>query len=136
MWHPNFASPTGFEEEPEDAVVAEGDKAVFHCSIVTQTGTSLVWSNGTGQVTSSGRSQIAVNGTLTIQPTADGDEGTYTCTWTTATSSLSGSAVLRFACECVCVVCMSGCTGILANVVWWYGVYFQIPTSILSHMMK
>ena len=87
-----------FVEEPQDLLIPVGSPAVFHCSIAATTAVSLQWAHN-GQPLPP--TQFFSNGTLALQTTEAGDEGTYQCVYTELNSGqvLERSATLTFACE-------------------------------------
>lgn len=87
-----------FVDEPQDLLIAVGGPAVFHCTIVATTAVSLQWFHDSQLLPPS---QFFLNGTLALQTTQVGDEGTYRCVYTAVNSGqvLERSATLTFACE-------------------------------------
>ena len=90
-----------FEVEPEDLLTATGATARFDCTFTTTSPASLSWLHDGGVVAADSRHAYLTNGSLQISPTAEGDEGEYTCR---VTDTISGeeqerSASLTLACE-------------------------------------
>lgn len=87
-----------FVEEPQDLLIAVGSPAAFHCTITATTAVSLQWFHNNQLLPPA---QFFSNGSLALQTTQTGDEGTYQCVYTELNSGqvLERNATLTFACE-------------------------------------
>lgn len=92
---------TVFQVEPEDILTTAGDSARFDCSFTTSSPASLSWLHDGETITPDARHTYLSNSSLLIDPTAEGDEGEYTCRVTdTLTDDVQErTATLTLACE-------------------------------------
>ena len=89
-----------FTEVPADIVIAEGDAAEFICLFTSTNPASVTWQKDGVAVIPSSRITIT-SSSITIDPTVEGDNGTYSCIVNDQVdlTTETRSAELEFACK-------------------------------------